>query len=546
MRCSAAEALITFLSSNGIDRVFCVPGESYLSALDAMYEHPTIEVIACRHEGGAGFMAVADARLTGRPGVLFTSRGPGSMNAAISLHAAQQDGVPLLAFIGHVTREELGRGAFQEIDYRQTFGDIAKGVLEVHSGNRMIDLVAQAWRLATNGTPGPVVIVLPEDMLADDVEVDAPSPLPVPLKPGPTSTDLNAIQQRLSEAKRPLLLAGGQINTPESKAALRRVAESWGLPVLGTFKQQEVMANDHPNWVGQVGFVMPPLMAESLEQADLILAVGTRLGDISTQGYRFPAAPVPAQDVIHAYPDADQIGRNIVPLIGVVADSGIFLAELGKLPAPTATGERQAWLDELSGNYRSLGKYSPIASEHGVDPGTVVTAVNRYASPDALFCLDAGNFATWVHRYLTVHEEQRLLASASGAMGSGVPFAVAAGMRHPERMVIAFLGDGGALMTCNELATAVHHGINIKIIIVDNSVYGTIKGFQEKLFPGRQVATSLTNPDFAAWAESFGVRGYTIDNADSVESTIESALAEDGSAVIHVKQDPARLNAFSA
>ncbi|ALM53762.1 thiamine pyrophosphate-dependent enzyme [Halomonas huangheensis] len=545
MRCSASEALITFLSANGVDRIFCVPGESYLTALDAMYEHPTIDVVACRHEGGAGFMAVADARLTGRPGVLFTSRGPGSMNAAISLHAAQQDGVPLLAFIGHVTREELGRGAFQEVDYRQTFGDIAKGVFEVHSGNRMLDLVAQAWRLATNGTPGPVVIVLPEDMLADDIKMDASLPLPTPLKSGPTTTDLNAIQQRLSEAKRPLLLAGGQINTPEARAALRRVAELWGLPVLGTFKQQEVMANDHPNWVGQVGFVMPTLMTECLAQADLILAVGTRLGDISTQGYRFPAAPVPEQDVIHVYPDPDQIGRNIAPWMGVVADSGSFLTELGKLPAPTATDERQAWLDELSGNYRSLGKYVANTSVHGVDPGGVVTAVNRHAAADSVFCLDAGNFATWVHRYLVAHQGQRVLASASGAMGSGVPFAVSAGLRDPQGMVIAFLGDGGALMTCNELATAVHHGVNIKIIIMDNSLYGTIKGFQEKLFPGRQVGTSLTNPDFAAWAESFGVRGYTIDDDASIDNIVESALAHPGPAVIHVKQNPGRLTAFS-
>ncbi|PAU77242.1 thiamine pyrophosphate-dependent enzyme [Halomonas salipaludis] len=545
MRLSAAEALVNQLASYEVDRIFCVPGESYLAALDALYDHKYIEVVACRHEGGAGFMALADAKLTNRPGVLFTSRGPGAMNAAISLHAAQQDGIPLLAFIGHVTRKELGRGAFQEVDYGTTFGDIAKKVIEIHDGSRMYDLIAQAWQFAISGTPGPVVIVLPEDMLEDHIDASASAGPPRALCSGPTTADLEAVAQRLSKAQRPLLIAGSQIGSADAKAALCQIAEQWGLPVLGAFKQQDVMANDHPHWIGQVGFVMNPVMADALKETDLILAVGTRLGDITTQGFTFPASPLPEQDVIHVYPDAEKLGRNIAPWMGIVADSGSFLSEFARHPVPPTEFSRSAWVGKLTQRHRELTRFSPKPSDLGVDLGCVVIAVDEYAPPNTLFCLDSGNFATWVHRYLTVHKGQHLLGSASGAMGSGVPFAVSAAMRHPEHTVIAFMGDGGALMNGNEIATAVHHGANIKLIIADNAVYGTIKGFQEKLFPGRPVATSLTNPDFVAWAESFGVKGYSISEDADADHVIEAALTHDGPVVVHVKQSAERLNAFS-
>nr|WP_163501326.1 thiamine pyrophosphate-dependent enzyme [Halomonas socia] len=545
MQSSAAEILIQQLAAYGVDRVFCVPGESYLTALNAMYNHQQIEVIACRHEGGAGFMALADAKLTSRPGVLFTSRGPGAMNAAISLHAAQQDGVPILAFIGHVTRSELGRGAFQEVDYGMTFGNIAKEVIEIHDGSRMNDLIAQAWQLSISGTPGPIVIVLPEDMLGDTVSSFKPAPPPKAAHSGPATADIEAVARRLSEAKRPILIAGSQISDDQAKAALQKVSERWQLPVLGAFKQQEVMANDHLHWVGQVGFVMPSSMTEALKQADLILAIGTRLGDITTQGFTFPNAYVPKQDVIHVYPDAEKIGRNITPWLGIVADSGSFLSELAHHPVAKEGFSNQEWIDTLTQRYRELTHFTPRPSPTGVDFGRVVIAINSYAPPSSIFCLDSGNFATWVHRYLTVREGQRLMGSASGAMGSGVPFAVSSAMRHPERTVIAFMGDGGALMTGNEIATAMHYNANVKIIIADNSVYGTIKGFQQKLFPGRPVATSLTNPDFAAWAESFGVKGYSISEDADADHVIEAALTHDGPVVVHVKQSAERLNAFS-
>ncbi|MGK0544850.1 thiamine pyrophosphate-dependent enzyme [Halomonas cupida] len=544
MDISAAEALVEQLSSLGADRVFCVPGESYLAALNAMYQHHQIEVIACRHEGGAGFMAVADARLTERPGIIFTSRGPGAMNAAISLHAAQQDGVPLLVFIGHVTRQESDRAAFQEIEYRQTFGDIAKAVFSVQEGSRMADTVARAWHLATAGSPGPVVVVLPEDMLEDRVTTGTIVGQATP-RPGPTQADLHSIQQRLASAQRPLLLAGGQINTEQARAALRLVTERWSLPVLGAFKQQEVMANDHDHWVGQIGFSMPERLAQSLTQADLILAVGTRLGDITSQGYSFPKAPLPQQDIIQVYPCAEHIGRNIVPSLGVVADSEHFLSALAASEPTTTPAGREQWIAQLRDNYLALASYVPRPTGEGVDFAGVVDAVNRHSSPDTVFCLDSGNFATWVHRYITLRPGQRMLGSASGAMGSGIPYAVAAGLRHQHRMVIAFAGDGGAMMTCNELATAVHYGADVKLIVADNACYGTIRSYQEKFFPQRPVATSLSSPDFAAWAESFGVRGWTIRDDSQTEEVIQQALSQPGSAVIHIKQDPTRLSAFS-
>lgn len=540
---SAASLLIDSIAAAGVERVFCVPGESYLGALDAFYDRDDIAVITCAHESGAGYMALAHARLTGEPGVAFVSRGPGATNASIALHAAGQDGLPLILFVGDVSRDEAGRGAFQEVDYSRTFSDLAKAVLQPQQGQYLSRTVARAWQLASASTPGPVVVVLPEDMLGDRVRV----PTIPPRQAARAAVDPQQVEQAatwLARAERPLLLAGGQIQSKTGRAALERVADRWNLPVLAAFRQQEVFPNDHRCWAGQVGFVMPRLIAEAVADADLILAVGTRLGDITTQGYTFPAAPSPAQQLIHIYPDAAAIGRNIEPDLGVVADSGVFLEALSQ-HADTQARDISAWTQKATGANRELMRYEPRAPGDGVDFGRVVDAVGRHASADCVFSIDSGNFSSWVQRYLVVGREQRLLGSASGAMGGGVPAGVAAALAYPQRMAVVFVGDGGALMTGNEIATAAQYGADLKVIVARNSVYGTIRGHQEKQFPGRAIGTDLASPDFSAWGRAFGLAGYRITVDDEVDAVIGEALATPGAAVIHVEQRGDRISAYA-
>lgn len=540
---SAAALLIDSLAAAGVARVFCVPGESYLSALDAFYDRDDIALITCAHESGAGYMALAQARLTGEPGVAFVSRGPGATNASIALHAAGQDGMPLIVFVGDVSRDEAGRGAFQEVDYSRTFSDLAKAVLQPQQGQHLSRAVARAWQLATAGTPGPVVVVLPEDMLADRVNV----PTITPQNAARAAANANQVEQAaawLAKAERPLLIAGGQIQSPAERAALERVADQWNLPVLGAFRQQEVFPNGHRCWAGQVGFVMPPSIGEAVADADLILAVGTRLGDITTQGYTFPGAPTPAQKLIHVYPDAQAIGRNIEPGLAIVADSGVFLEALAR-HADKSTRDISAWTDKATGANRELMRYRPLEAGDGVDFGRVVDAVGRHASADCVFSIDAGNFSSWVQRYLVVGRDQRLLGSASGAMGGGVPAGVAAALEYPRRMVIVFVGDGGALMTGNEIATAAQYGADLKVIVARNKVYGTIKGHQEKQFPGRAIGTDLASPDFCAWGRAFGLAGYRISADEQADAVIGEALTTPGAAVIHVDQRGDRISAYA-
>lgn len=540
---SAAALLIDSLAAAGVARMFCVPGESYLAALDAFYDRDDIDVITCAHESGAGYMALAQARLTGDPGVAFVSRGPGATNASIALHAAGQDGMPLILFVGDVAHDEAGRGAFQEVDYSRTFSDLAKAVLQPQQGQHLSRVVARAWQLATADTPGPVVVVLPEDMLSDRVNVATITPRSA----ARAAVDAEQVEQAaalIAQAERPLLIAGGQIHSPAERAALERVAEQWHLPVLGAFRQQEVFPNDHRCWAGQVGFVMPRAIAEATADADLILAVGTRLGDISTQGYTFPAAPTPSQKLIHVYPEAAAIGRNIQPDLGVVADSGAFLDALAER-AEMAHHDAGTWLERATAGNRELMRYQPLESGDGVDFGRVVDAVGRHASADCVFSIDAGNFSSWVQRYLVVGREQRLLGSASGAMGGGVPAGVAAALAYPKRMVVVFVGDGGALMTGSEIATAAQYGVDLKVIVARNKIYGTIRGHQEKQFPGRAIGTDLASPDFSAWGRAFGLAGHRISADEQVDAVIGKALATPGAAVIHVDQRGDRISAYA-
>jgi len=539
----AADVLVDCLTAHGVDRVFCVPGESYLAALDALHDRNTIETIICRHEGGAGFMAVADAKVTGRPGIAFVSRGPGATNASIAVHVSEQDAVPLILFVGQVPRNEIGRRSFQEVDYAKTFSDMAKAVWTIEDANRIPEILARAFVVAQTPTPGPVVIVLPEDMLEDQAATGAIEPLPVPRGARPSDDLIAEVAGRLSKAERPLLLAGGSLNHARGRAALRAASEAHALPVVLTFKRQDLFPNDHPHYAGHLGFKIPKPMVDRYADADLILAVGTRLGETTTQGYTFPRSPVPVQPLIHVHDDASRIGREYATALPIVADAEQFLEALAARDSKHPAG-RPAWIEKLHKPIAASQPWTP-PKDGLLDMGAVVAALKVKASPDAIFITDAGNFSGWLHRHFIFNGNHVMLGSVGGAMGLGMPAAVAAGLRCPGRQVITFIGDGGVLMTGSELATAVQYNVPVKVFVSNNGSYGTIRMHQEKAYKGRVHGTAIKNPDFVGWAQSFGAKGLAIASIEDASSVVAEALAHDGPVVVEVKTALEHISPFA-
>jgi acetolactate synthase I/II/III large subunit len=530
----AADLLVDCLAAHGVDRVFCVPGESYLAALDALHDSNAIQTIVCRHESGAGFMAVGDAKLTGRPGVAFVSRGPGATNASIAVHVAEQDAVPLVLFVGQVPRAEIGRRSFQEVDYAKTFADMAKAVYLIHDAGRIPEIVARAFSEALAPTPGPVVVVLPEDMLEDMAEAAVVEPLRVPQAGPASAADIEEIAAMIARAERPLLIAGGTgLGTARGRKALLAASEAHALPVALTFKRQDYFPNTHPNYAGHLGFKIPKPAAARYLEADLMLAVGTRLGEVTTQGYTLPASPAPGQPLVHIHDDPRQLGRNYDAAKALVAGPVAVLEALALLPAKVPAARAQ-WIRKLND---PVAKAMPWAAPADglLDMGPVVAALAERLGNDAILLTDAGNFSGWVHRHFPFSGEHVLVGSVGGAMGIGMPAAVAAALRFSGRQVINFLGDGGALMTGSELATAVHYGAKVKTFISNNGSYATIRMHQEIAYKGRVHGTALTNPDFAKWAESFGVLGLTISSIEEAAGVVERTLAHDGPVVVDVR-----------
>ncbi|APX90789.1 hypothetical protein BV394_14590 [Brevirhabdus pacifica] len=539
----AADHLVDCLGAQGADRLFCVPGESYLALLDALRDSDRIATVVCRHEGGAGLMAVADAKLTGRAGLVAVSRGPGATNVSIAVHLAQQDAVPLVVLIGQVARFERGRGAFQEVDYSQMFGGIAKGVWEVSDPAQLAETVARAFHVAASGTPGPVILSLPEDMLGDAVSAPVIAPQPTPVA-GVSRQELARVGALLSRASRPLIIAGGGLAAPEGRQALAALAKAHGIPVALTFKHQEIFDNSSPLYAGHLGFKIPKPHVDLLADADLVLAIGTRLGDVPTQGYSFPRAPEPDQPLVHVWPDAEVPGRVFrteVALVCAPADFCTALAAEARGDAP----DRAPWQARIREFMQGVADYSPRAMEDGLDFGAVASALARAAPPQTIVVTDSGNFSGWVHRVWPWTGEELAVGSVGGAMGLGVPGAVAAAMRHPDRCVLGFVGDGGVLMTGNELATAMAQGARPRIVISDNGTYGTIRLHQERDHPGRVAGTDLVNPDFAQWARSFGAGGFVVGQGDDVDAVVRDFLAHDGAAVLHVRASAQAISAFA-
>ena len=536
----AGHALVEALIAQGVGTAFGVPGESYLAVLDGFHEHAEqIRFIACRQEGGAAFMAEAQGKLTGRPGICFVTRGPGATNASIGLHTAFQDSTPMILFIGQVASDQRDREAFQEVDYRQMFGPgtlgMAKWVGEVHDAERLPEYVARAFHTAMQGRPGPVVLVLPEDMLTQPISAPVLAPAR-PAEAAPTPAALAELRERLAGAKRPLVIAGGGGWTPAATEALQRFAEAWHLPVGCAFRFQDLFDNAHPNYAGDVGIGINPKLAARVKEADLILAIGPRLGEMTTGGYTLLQAPRPAQQLIHIHAGAEELGRVYTAELLINASMSQAAPALAAL-APPAGAPWRDWTAAANADYRANLEPTPVAP---LDMAEVIRLIDTKLPEGTVFTNGAGNYSGWLHRfhrYTALHRFGKTqLAPTSGAMGYGVPAAVAAALVQADRWVVNIAGDGDFLMTGQELATATGYGAKkLLVVVVDNGTYGTIRMHQEREYPGRVSGSDLFNPDFARFAEAFGFVALKAERTEEVGPALDAALAAGRPALLHLR-----------
>lgn len=523
-----AESLV----AHRVDRAFCVPGESFLPLLDALIEHPSIDLVTCRHEGAGALAAIADAKLTGRPGVVMVSRGPGLCNAALALHVASQEAIPLIVLMGQVDTPMLGRDAVQEIDTKSTFSGTVKWTCRLSSPDGVAEQVARAFTVASSGTPGAVIVELPEDILSLGVQSSNRPRVHGVARPSPSSLAVRQAAAALTQSTKPLLIVGGECRTGEFRDALLRLSDAWRVPVIVTNKNQDQYPNDHTMFVGQLGIFVSSAHIRLFEESDLILAIGTRLGDLSSMGFQIPRQMPSPQKLIHVYPDPNSIGRHFTTHIPIISSSMEFVTALSEENGRSGTTE--AWISEISAVRRAHHTWiQELAPESDV-LGHTIAAIANLADDNSVVTTDSGNFAAWVHRIFRFQTTQRLLGSACGAMGTGVPSGLAACLRFPERQVIAFCGDGGFLMTGNELAVAVDRQLPMKIVVSNNKSYGTIRSYQERAYPRRIKGTDLSNPDFCTLARAYGATGFTIKNTSEAARIVEDALACPGPAIIDV------------
>ncbi len=531
---TSSHAMLRTFTGNGIDRVFVVPGESYLGVLDALSDFPEIDVVTCRHEGGASFMACADAKLTGRPGVVMVSRGPGATNASIGVHAAQQDGVPMILLVGQVPKKDLRREAFQEIDYQKMFGSIAKWVCEVTDAEDLAAAAFKALRVATSGTPGPVVLVVPEDL--QQAQVAQPDWVAIKTSPSQASPQaLSRVQALLATARKPLIIAGGAFNVEGGRETLLQFAEKHQIPVVVSFRQHDIFPNTHPLYAGDLDLATQPAQLAALDSSDLILALGTRLGDITTQGYRFPNYPFPSQPLVHCHSDDHIVNQHFAAQVGIVADPVATTQALAELAATGQGLGREDWAQSLRAIQQRTTVWPNRQVNDGVPFVSVVRALTNQATRDALLCLDAGTFAAPVYRYFPFVYPQRLMASQSGAMGYGTPAAIAAQLRFPDRQVVCVVGDGGFMMTGNEMMAAAERGLPILFIVSNNNSYGSIRLHQARTYPGRYVGTNLASPNFVMIARAFGMQAEHVAQEDQVDAAIRRGLASSTPYFIEIK-----------
>jgi acetolactate synthase I/II/III large subunit len=534
---SGGQIVVDQLAIHGADLVFCVPGESYLAVLDALYDaRGRIRLVNARHEAGAANMAEAHGKLTGRPGVALVTRGPGACHAAIGVHTAAQDSTPMVLLVGQVTSAVSDREAFQEVDYRQMFAPLAKWVAQVDRTERLPEYLARAFHTAASGRPGPVVLALPEDVLTGTATVADAAPYTA-IQPGPDAADLARLRALLEAAHRPLLLAGGSRWSDTACAQLQAFAEAWNLPTVVAFRRMDLIDNRSAIYAGDLGLAPVPSLPGRVRDADLVIAVGTRLGGITARGYSILDLE-PAAAFVHVYPDPDELGRVFRPGLAIVAGPDAFAAALATL-RPDGAPRWGAWTAVAHADF--VANLEPDPYDGALDMGRALADLRDRLPRDAIVTLDAGNHTAWPMRYLQYGRPGRLLGPISGAMGYSAPAAVAAALAHPERLVVGFVGDGGFMMSGHELATAVQHGARPILVVFNNASYGTIRMHQEREFPERVIGTELTNPDFAALARAYGAHGERVTRTADFLPAFDRAVASGTAALLELRTDPERI-----
>ncbi len=531
---TGGQILVDALRIHGAEQAFCVPGESYLAALDALYDAPEIALTVCRQEGGAAMMADAYGKLTGKPGICFVTRGPGATNASAGVHIAFQDSTPMILFIGQVGRELIEREAFQEIDFRRMFGQMAKWVAQIDQTDRIPEFVSRAFHTATSGRPGPVVLALPEDMLRERAAA-ADTAAYQRTEPHPGPAQLERLRELLAGAERPFAIVGGGGWDAVACADFARFAEAFDLPVGAAFRCQDYFDNSHPNYAGDVGIGCNPKLTARIKDADLLLAVGPRLGEMTTNGYSLIEVPTPAQNLVHVHPGAEELGRVYRPELPIHAGMRAF-AEAAAGLRPDAAPRWGDWRQAAHADY--LDWSAPVPTAGALQLAEIVGWLAERLPADAIVCNGAGNYTTWVHRFYRYRGYRTQLAPTAGSMGYGTPAAVAAKRLHPDRPVIAFAGDGCFLMNGQELATAAQYGMAIVVIVINNGMYGTIRMHQERNYPERVIGTDLANPDFAVLAEAYGAFGAVIERTEDFAPAFERAMASGKPALLELRLDP--------
>jgi acetolactate synthase-1/2/3 large subunit len=523
--------LVDQLLLHGTDTAFAVPGESYLAVLDGLFDSP-LRLITCRHEAGAANMADAYGKLTGRPGICLVTRGPGATQASVGVHTAFQDSTPLILLIGQVASDQFDREAFQEVDFRRMFGQLAKWVAQIDRVDRIPEYVARAFATACSGRPGPVVLALPEDMLSS--EVDAPDARPFrPVQPHASAGEIEQLRDLLSAAERPFVLVGGGGWTARAADDMRTFVEANELPAGAAFRRQDSLDNDSPSYVGDVGIGVNPKLAARVREADVLLVVGPRLGEATTSGYTLLTPPTPAQTLVHVHPGAEELGRVYQATLPILSSPESFASAVRDLRVEPRW---RTWTQAARADYEEWQQPTQVPGD--VDLAACMRVLRERVPADTIVTNGAGNFTVWVHRFWRWHVFPSQLAPTSGAMGYGVPAAIAAKAVVPERTVVCFAGDGDFLMSSQELATAVQYDLPVLFVVVDNGMYGTIRMHQERHYPGRVVGSDLRNPDWAAYAESFGAYGEWVTRTGDFAAAADRALASGKPAVLALRVDP--------
>lgn len=538
---SGGQVLVDALRLHGTRTVYCVPGESFLAVLDALYQvREDIRLVVARQEGGAAHMAEATGKLTGEPGVCFVTRGPGSTNASIAVHTARQDSTPLILFVGQVARDAMEREAWQEIDYRHMFGHIAKWVAQIDDARRIPEFVQRAFHVATAGRPGPVVLALPEDMLTDMVSV-ADAPRYVRAQAAPTPQAMQALADALAAAERPLMVLGGGGWSREACDDVAAFAAAHALPVACAFRRQDLLDQRHPSYIGEMGLGMDPRIARRVKDCDLLITVGARLGETSTQGYELIDVPRPAQRMVHVHPDPQELGHVYHADVPIVASMPAFAQALRSLPASDRPPRWQAWTQAARADLLDHQEVrEPMPGN--VHLGQVMQHLRETLPADSIVSNGAGNYTLWVQRFWRYGGWRTQLAPTSGTMGYGLPAAIAAKLEQPERTVVCFAGDGCFLMNGQELATARQYGANVLVIVVNNGMYGSIRMHQERHYPGNVWGTELHNPDFAMLARAHGAHGETVRRTEDFPAALQRALVAGAPALIELQVDPEALS----